>query len=118
MSQQPTKVELGAFAHGSVPPDLVITYTDFDGNAVDLGSFGSVWIEIQEDINANTLTLGQGSISISTPAEGKVTYQWHRNDMWDVGDYTAIVWVSDGNKYYDSDLYLYTVYDAPGEQPT
>lgn len=114
----PTKVELGAFAAGEVPPDLVVSYTDFDGNVVNLTGFSVVEMNIEEELGSNTQPLGTGTVNISDPPNGEVTYQWHRNDMLDTGEYQAQVWVSDGNKYYASDLYIYSVYDGPEEPPT
>jgi hypothetical protein len=117
VTQVPTEVELGAFAAGAVPPDLEITFTDFDNVAVDLTGFSNVQCNIEEDIGANQNPLGTGGIVISDIPGGKVTYSWVRNDMIDPGDYTLQAWVNNGTKYYESDLYLYTVYDGPEEPP-
>lgn len=109
----PTTIELGAFAAGEVPPDLQITFNDFNGVAVNLTGF-TAHIRIQEELGA---LVGGGAISITDEANGVCVYVWDRPDMEIVGRYTAQAWVEDGTKYYASDLYIYDVYDGPGEPP-
>ncbi len=113
----PTKTDLGAFAEGEVPPDLQITYRDFDNVVVDLTGFTNLQMNIEEEL-AGTSGFGTGTILLTDPAGGIVTYTWVRADMTTTGEYTAQAWVDNGTKYFASDLYIYTVYDGPGEQPT
>lgn len=113
----PTVQDLGAFAAGEVPPALVITFVDFDGNPVSLAGFSDVQMNIQEELDANSQPLGTGSIEITDAPNGEVTYAWVRADMIDPGDYTAQAWVDNDTNFYASDLYKYTVYDGPGEPP-
>jgi hypothetical protein len=114
---EPRTVELGAFAAGEVPPDLQIVFTDFDGNVVDLTGY-TAEIRIQEELGAE---LGMGDITITSPAGGEATYEWVRDDMLTVGEYTVQAWVLEGalatSKRFASDLYLYSVYDGPGTPP-
>lgn len=114
---QPTSVDLGAFAAGEVPPPLEITFTDFDGAAVDLTSFGNVQMNIKEELDGNSSPLGNGGITVSDAPGGKVTYTWVKADMADAGEYTAQAWVDDGTNFFASDLYTYSVYDGPGDPP-
>lgn len=117
MPSEPTSVELGAFAAGEVPPPLQVTFTDFDGVAVDLSGFSNLQMNITESIDGNSNPLGTGAIVLTDAVNGVVTYTWVKNDMLDPGDYTAQAWVDDGVNYFASDLYLYTVYDGPGTPP-
>ncbi len=110
----PTKKDLGAFAEGEVPPDLQITYTDFDGNVVPLAGF-STQMNIQEELAGDGF--GTGSITVTDAPNGEVTYVWVRGDMTAAGEYTAQAWVTNGTKYFASDLFTYSVYDGPGTQP-
>lgn len=112
---EPTTVDLGAFAAGEVPPDLQVTFKDFDGVPVPLTGF-TPHMRITEEL-AGDGGLGGGAISITDAPNGVAEYQWVRADMLNVGQYTAQAWVEDGNKYYASDLYTYTVYDGPGDPP-
>lgn len=113
----PDKTELGAFAEGEVPPDLQITFTDFDGNAVDLTGFSNLQMNIEEEL-AGTAGLGTGAYVMTTPVGGISTYTWVRADMTAAGEYQVQGWVNNGTKYFASDLYIYSVYDGPGDQPT
>ena len=115
---EPTTVDLGAFAAGEVPPDLAISFKDFDGNAISLSGY-SAEIRIQEELGA---LVGSGAIIISDPGNGIATYTWVQDDMLVVGQYTVQAWVLEGatatSKRYASDLYTYTVYDGPGDPPS
>ncbi len=113
----PTTTPLGAFAAGEVPPALEISFVDFDSVVVDLTGFANLQMNIAEELNANTNPLGLGAIIVSDAPNGKVTYTWVRNDMIDVGEYTAQAWVDDGVNWFASDLYVYSVYDGPGDPP-
>ena len=111
----PVTHELGAFAEGEVPPDLQVSFKDYNGAVVNLAGF-TPHMRIQEDVDTS-LTLGAGTIAITDEPNGVVTYTWLRADMENEGRYTAQVWVNNGTKYYASDLYIYDVYDGPGEPP-
>lgn len=112
----PTKVDLGAFAQGEVPPPLEVTYTDFDNVAVDITGF-AVQTNIEEEL-AGGAGLGTGTTAISDGPAGKLTYTWVKADMANTGEYTLQTWADDGTNYYASDLYTYSVYDGPGVAPT
>lgn len=117
MPSFPTETALGAFAQGEVPPPLEITYLDFDGNPVDISSY-NLHMNIEEDLGGVD-PYGTGvNAFVDTGADGKVTYTWVRADMADVGEFKAQGWAENGTNYYASDLYLYSVYDGPGEPPT
>lgn len=113
----PTKTDLGAFAAGEVPPLIEISFVDFDEVVVDLTGFTDLQMNITEELNANQNPLGTGVIVVSDASNGKVTYTWVRDDMLDAGEYTAQAWVDDSVSYYASDLYIYSVYDGPGDPP-
>ena len=113
----PTITELGAFAAGEVPPALQITFTDFDGLAVNLTGFANLQCNVEEELAANQNPLGTGSIVLTDGPTGIVTYTWVRDDMLDVGEYQLQAWIDNGVLYFASDLYKYTVYDGPGSPP-
>jgi hypothetical protein len=112
----PIKVELGAFAEGEVPPDLLITFRDIKKVVVDLTGFSNLQMNIEEELGDDGF--GTGTIALTDATNGLVTYTWVREDMTTVGEYTAQAWVNNGTKYFASDLYIYSVYDGPGTQPT
>lgn len=112
----PTKTELGAFAAGEVPPPLEITFTDIDSNVVDLTGYTNLQCNIEEEL-AGTAGLGTGNIALTDAAGGEVTYTWVRADMLSPGEYTLQAWVDNGTNYYASDLYIFSVYDGPGDPP-
>ena len=111
----PIKVELGAFAEGEVPPDLLITYRDFSKVVVNLTGFTNLQMNIEEELAG--FAFGAGAIALTDPVLGLVTYTWVKADMLTVGDYTAQAWVDNGTKFFASDLYIYSVYDGPGTPP-
>ncbi len=116
MPIEPVTIELGAFSQGEVPPDLQITFRDFDKNPVPLTGFTNLQMNIQEDLGVFSI-FGTGVIVLTDAAGGVVTYTWVRADFQTVGDFQAQAWVHNGTKYFASDLYLYSVYDGPGTQP-
>lgn len=114
---EPTIVDLGAFASGEVPPDLLITFKDSDGNAINISGF-TTEIRIEEELGA---LVGTGVMTIVDAPGGQVSYGWVRGDMLVVGQYKVQAWVLEGvlttSKRYASDLYAYSVYDGPGVPP-
>ncbi len=114
---EPTTSELGAFAAGEVPPPLVVTYLDFDENPVNLSGFGNLQVNIDEELDAAQNPLGTGAVVLTDAPNGVLEYTWVRDDMLDIGEYTAQAWVNNGTNFFASDLYTYTVYDGPGEPP-
>lgn len=114
---KPVKTDLGAFSAGEVPPLLEISFTDFDGVAVDLTGFSNKQMNIDEELSANSNPLGTGTVVVSDPVNGVVTYTWTKDDMADPGEYTAQLWVDNGTNFFASDLYIYSVYDGPGVNP-
>jgi hypothetical protein len=113
----PVKIDLGAFAAGEIPPILSHTFRDFDGNVVDISTFGTQAMNI-EAIPAVTGTLGAGSVDFDTDGtDGVLNYTWVAADMAEPSSYTGQLWVSNGTNAYASDLILYTVYDGPGDAP-
>lgn len=112
----PTKIDLGAFAEGEIPPPLAHQYLDFDGNPVNLTGFATLQMNI-EAVPPVTATLGTGTITVTDAANGIVQYTWVGDDMAEASGYTAQMWVSNGTNKYASDLVTYTVYDGPGSAP-
>ena len=111
----PVKIELGAFAEGEVPPDLQITFRDFNKVAVNLTGFTNLQMNIEEELAG--AGFGTGTLAATDLPNGIVTYTWVKADMLTVGDYTAQAWVDNGTKFFASDLYIYSVYDGPGTPP-
>ncbi len=116
MPIQPVKIDLAAFAQGEVPPDLQITFRDFDKQPVNLTGFANLQMNIQEELG-EFAAFGTGVIVITDAAGGIVTYTWVRADFLTIGEFTAQAWVNNGTKYFASDLYVYSVYDGPGTAP-
>jgi hypothetical protein len=113
----PTKIDLGAFAAGEIPPRLTHTYYDFTGVIVDISTFATRAMNI-EAVPAVTGPLGTGTVDFVTDGtDGAVEYIWTTTDMAEPGSYSAQIWVSNGTNRYASDLILFTVYDGPGDAP-
>jgi len=113
----PTKIDLGAFAAGEIPPILQHTYKDYDGVVVDVSSFSTLAMNV-EAIPDVTGPLGAGTIEFdSDGSDGKVNYTWVADDMAEPSSYSAQMWVSSGTNRFASDLIIYTVYDGPGDAP-
>ena len=112
----PTKTDLGSFAEGEVPPDLRITFTDFDDVVINLAGFTNLQMNIEEEL-AGTTGFGTGAYTVTDSGNGETTYVWVRGDMDTVGEYQLQGWINNGTKYFASDLYIYTVYDGPGTEP-
>ena len=119
MSIAPTRVELGAFAQGEIPPPIQHTFTDFLDQPVDLTGFGRLETNIKEELDSNANPLGVGATTVVAPATlGVVQYQWTADDMADLGDYEVQIRVWDeALKRYASDLFIYSVYDGPETAP-
>lgn len=118
MASQPVTFELGAFAAGEVPPALEISFTDWNGQPVDLSGFATVQCNIDEELDSAANPLGTGNIIVVGDGTGGVVkYTWVRDDMLTPGEYTLQAWTSNGVNYFASDLYLYSVYDGPGDPP-
>lgn len=112
----PTRIELGAYAAGEIPPPVEVTFTDFDGAPIDLTGFGTRQMNIESIPPVPGPLGGNTPILVDGPG-GVVQYQWTATDMATPADYTAQLWVSDGTFKYASDLIIFTVYDGPGVAP-
>lgn len=113
----PQKDDLGAFPAGTIPPDLEVTFTDYNGNPLNIAAFSARQMNI-EVIPPSGGVLGGGLVPFVTDgSDGKVKYVWQGPDMATPGDYQAQIWISDGVKKLASDLIVYTVYDGPGTAP-
>lgn len=120
MANTPTKVEIGAFAAGEIPPPITHTFTNLLGQPIDISPFTIRQMNIV-GVPDPGIVLGQNPVNFLTDGtDGTVVYQWHPNDMAVPGDYEAQIWVylSTSPYRFASDLILYTVYDGPGEAPT
>lgn len=113
----PTKIELGAFAAGAIPPPIEHQYLDFDGLAVDLTGFTTLSMNIEASPTVSG-TLGGGTIEFKTDGtDGWVVYTWVVDDMAEPSGYVGQMWASNGTNRYESDLFIYSVYDGPGDAP-
>lgn len=111
------EIDLGWFAEGAIPPNIVHTYVDYDGEIVDLTGYSS-YMQIEAFPPVQN-PLGIGAIQIVAPAtNGQVEYSWHENDMLQASSYQAQMWVTNGTKRYESDVFKYIVYDGPGTYPS
>jgi len=111
----PKSISLSVFPAGEIPAAFQHTYKDNDGAAIPLSGFSaSVEITGPDD----TADYVKGSLQISDPANGVVTYTWSGDEFIDVGKYQMIVWVGNGVNRFGSDLVKWEVYDAPGDLPT
>lgn len=107
-----TTQDLGTFAAGEVPFPLSHTYKDSAGVVIDITGW-TVWVEFEGDITA----AGSGVAAIEDGPNGEVSYTWVYDDMAVEGKESFVIWVKDGVNQLASDLFKYTVYDAPGSTP-
>ena len=110
----PKKHNLGVFAAGEVPFPLEHTYKDANGTAIDMTGWSvSVTAEGPED----TGSYGAGTVVFTDEAGGVAEYTWAATDFIDVGKYTMLLWAEDGTNRLASDLFVWEVYDGPGDTP-
>ena len=107
---RPTIINLGIFAQGAIPYTLAHTFYQADGTTVIDLSVGPFTPTVKA-----SGPYGQGTPALSGDGSGGVvTYEWDTADFADIGDYELVIWVTDGSRNLESDLFVWTVYDAPG----
>ena len=107
------RVQLGPFSVGEKPLPLLMTFTDFDGNAIDLDGYTADFVI--EKIDADEATdsdLGSGTTTIPTPASGITQYAWHENDFQYAGRYQGQMWVGDNTNRLASIEFWWDVVDV------
>ena len=94
---------LGAYREGIVPPPIVVTFEDVNGNPIDLTRFtarleyrhcGDAIVKRMAVINADQVA-----------NRGQVRYTWVAADFTAVGAHQGELWVGNGSNRYAS-IYL------------
>lgn len=109
----PKKLNLGVFAAGELPFPVAHQFLVSD-EPIDLTAF-TAFVNIEGP--DETVTLGQGTVSIDDAANGLVSYTWTEEDFRGVGKYRMLIWVESVANRFASDLIVYEVYDGPGPTP-
>jgi len=119
MAKKPKKINLGVYAAGEIPASLVHVFKDNEKNPIPITGWTLKGFRITGPDGA--ATLGAGSYSITDGDNGAVTYVWISDDMQTIGTYSGVMWVqnapTDPTIRLASDLFVWDVYDAPGETP-
>ncbi len=101
--------DLGVFAKGEAPENLIVTIIGTDGSVLDLTGFTpKVAIAVIEGTGA--VNLGGGTPTVVSPeTDGKVQYVWHDDDFANIGLFRLQIWASDGTNDIASELFQYAV---------
>ena len=106
----PKKINLGVWAQGAIPFPFEHTFKDENGDVIDITAYTvSVKAEGPEDGN-----YGSGSVAKPDPTNGVGRYVFVADDFADVGNYSLLMWITNGSVNLHSDLVVWEVYDGPG----
>lgn len=87
-------VEIGRYIAGAIPPPLVATFLDFNGdNPVDLSDFTEAEFHI---VNLGVEDEVVVPAVITGPLAGEVTHTWVSDHMDEPGRYNGIFWIGNG----------------------
>lgn len=110
----PITHELGPYTEGEIPEPLVVTFTDADGNAIDLTGYTAKLVHLLPDGTDTT-----SAATVTSAAAGQVTYTWGATDLAAAGLHKAVVWVGNGGtRKLASKHYTFEVVSSPGTIPT
>lgn len=90
-------IEMGPFVAGEIPEPEEYQFLDADGAAIDLTGFTATF-SLSYGATGQSL-----AADVSTPAEGRVTYEWVAGDIVE-GLLQAEFVVTNGTNTYISDL--------------
>jgi hypothetical protein len=98
-------LDLGTYTEGSIPPPLVVTFDDENGNPLDLSAFTVGKFEVRRYGQAAVEKAASVSSATSGPTVGQVTYTWVSGDMA-AGTWTGEMWAVNGttNRYVSRKL--------------
>lgn len=101
--------DLGVFAKGEVPENLVVTMIGTSGNVIDLSGF-TPKVAISAIEGTGAANLGGGTPTVTSPnTDGKIQYIWHDDDFAVVGLFRLQLWASDGSNDIASEVFQYAV---------
>lgn len=114
----PKKINLGVYAAGEIPASLVHVFKDNDKVPIPITGWTLKGFRIT---GPDGSTAGLGDYSITDAPNGEVTYTWVNDDMQVAGKFSGVMWiqnaVSNPTIRLASDLFMWEVYDAPGNTP-
>jgi hypothetical protein len=101
------KQQIGPFFVGERPPALTHTFTDADGNAINLSGHTIRFVVVGVDDSDDTGMGGNGTLE--TAASGIVSYTFSDADMATEGMFRGQFWAGNGTRRYASDIFEYVV---------
>lgn len=108
---------IGPYVLGEKPTPLQISFTDSDGNALDLTGF-TASIDIVRLDGTDPGNLGEGISTIPNLTGGIVQYAWAENDFLTEGMFRLVAWVGDGSQRYASEFFEFFVRNSSTTVPS
>lgn len=99
---------IGPYTTGEIPPPLTVTFTDSDGDPIDLDGYQARWVTRARgsDTEATAVAVVDPDQQANT---GQVTYTWVVGDLDTEGVYRGEMWVGNGTNRYASELFEFDV---------
>lgn len=107
-----TETRIGPFAVGERPTDLLITFQDSAGTALDLSSYDTFDTVITRVDGDDIAGQGAGTTALNTDGtDGVVSYAWTAADHATAGFFRMQVWagVAATPRLFASDVYAFYV---------
>jgi hypothetical protein len=108
---------IGPYVLGEKPTPLQISFTDSEGNALDLTGFTAEFEIIQLD-GDTPAGMGAGVSSIPDEANGTTQYVWLEADFQTAGMFRGVMWVGDGSQRYASEFFEWFIRDSSTTIPS
>lgn len=106
-------LSIGPYVVGEKPEPLVYTFTDSDGNPLDLSGYQVVF-EVRRRSSSSPSTYAGTLVDGPT---GQVSYTWTGNEWTTAGSYWSEFWVGNGTNRWASWRFQYTVRTPVGAVP-
>jgi hypothetical protein len=112
MSGCETPINLGVFTVGEKPAPLQYSYTDFDGNVINLTGYTATfqWQPVGDPAQV-------GAATVVTPLTGTVEHAWMGTEFLTPGQHVAQFWVGNGTNRWASVKIRWTVQGGVGGVP-
>lgn len=103
---------IGPFVKENIPASLVVTFTDADGEPLNLTGYTVKFVYWLVGATSGT----ERSVTLTDAEAGVVTYSWVEADFAAAGSYQGRAWAYIGSgtvRRFPSDLYAWIVADDP-----
>lgn len=105
-------INLGVFTVGEKPAPLRYSFTDFDGNPINLTGYTATFLWQQNGGIGQT-----GAATVPVPLTGTVEHTWTGAEFLVPGGYTGQFWVGNGTNRWASVKIRWTVQTGIGNTP-